>query len=163
MLIASTTRCPWRKTTFPSRYSSSGASAGWAALPSSSGWVPLRVQRTTRSAAMSSGPAGSTPSTTRFTPDVITPTHSPPAGLGNQRTDSGVLERGKARIRRVGAATATPGGAGGANSLNCAGRASASSAAYCTCSTPVPAATGASAGSAPRARATSADTSAGAS
>ena len=70
---------------------------------------------------MSSGPAGSTPSTTRLTPEVITATHSVPDGLGNQRTASGVLDLGKARSRRAGGATGvTCGTAGAPNSLNCA-------------------------------------------
>jgi len=51
-----------------------------------------------------------------LTPDVITATHSPPAGLGNQRIARGTLERGKARNRRPGTA-ATGGGGGPPNSL----------------------------------------------
>ena len=59
---------------------------------------------------------------TRLTPEVITAIHSPPAGLGNQRTPSGALERGKARSRRAGAlaGVATGGGGGAANSVYCA-------------------------------------------
>ena len=78
-----------------------------------------------RSAEISSGPAGSTPSITRLIPEVITATHSGPDGLGNHCTARGMLERGKARSLRP----ATIGWLDGImappldspNSANCAG------------------------------------------
>ncbi|NBP81978.1 hypothetical protein EBU58_14965 [bacterium] len=97
-----------------------GTLEAWLLLPSSEGCSAACVQITSRSAEMSRGPAGSTPSMTRFTPEVITATHSPPPGLGYQRTFSGMLDRGNARSRRADSVAVTWGPLLGANSLNCA-------------------------------------------
>ena len=68
---------------------------------------------------MSSGPAGSTPSMTRFTPELITAIHSLPDGLGSHLIASGTLDLGKARSRRAVAVADTCGAVGVPNSLNC--------------------------------------------